>query len=204
MRLRTVILVLAGLLFLDLFVIVGVWIWKRSKPRPIAVQPAVASVSETNASEETESPMPQPAPSARFDSTPVVARGGATGVTIESPQEGQSVPRRFTASGRCGTLPAGHRLMLVVDSGRGVYSPKMPPLEVSNGRWSGTCNEFGAPVGGSFSLCVFQVSEHGLEQITQWHEESKVTGKYPPFRQGVPGGMSLARIKLRVASGGAK
>jgi hypothetical protein len=204
MRLRTVILILAGLLFLDLFVILGVWIWKRSKPLPFAAQPAVAVVGETSSTEESESPMPQPAPTARFDSTPVIASDVAPSVTIESPQESQSVPRRFTASGRCGTLPAGYRLMLVVDSGRGVYSPKMPPLEVSNGRWSGTCNEFGAPAGGSFSLCVFQVSEHGVEQITQWHEESKITGKYPPFRQGVPGGVSLARIKLRVASGGTK
>ena len=204
MRLRTVILLLAGLLFLDLFVIVGVWVWKRSKPLPVAVQPVVVVVSETNSTEETESPMPQPAPTARFDSTPVVARGGAAGVTIESPRAGQSMPRRFTASGRCGPVPAGHRLMLVVDSGRGVYSPKLPPVEVNEGRWSGACNEFGAPAGGAFSLCVFQVSEQGVEQIAQWHAEGKATGKYPPFRQGIPGGVSLARIPLRVATGGTK
>lgn len=204
MRLRTVILILAGLLVLDLFVILGVWIWKRSKPLPVTVQPAVAVVNEASPTEEPESPMPQPASTARFDSTPVVASGVATSVTIESPQAGQSVQRRFTVSGRCDSVPAGHRLMLVVDSGRGVYSPKLPPLEVSDGRWSGAANEFGAPAGGSFSLCVFQVSEHGVEQIAQWHAEGKATGKYPPFRQGIPDGVSLARIPLRVASGGTK
>ena len=204
MRLRTVILVLAALLFLDLVVILGVWVWKRSQPVPVVVQPAVVVVSETKPTEESESPMPQPAPTARFDSTPILVSGASANVTIESPQAGQSVPRRFTASGRCGPVPVGHRLMLVVDSGRGVYSPKMPPLEVNGDRWSGACNEFGAPAGGTFSVCVFQVSEQGVEQIAQWHEENKAAGKYPPFRQGVPGGVSLARIKLRVASGGAR
>ena len=89
--------------------------------------------------------------------------------------------------------------MLVVDSGGRVYSPKMPPLEGSGGQWSGTCNEFGAPAGGSFSLCIFQVSEQGVDQIAQWHAQSKATGKYPPFRETLPGGTELARIKLRVA-----
>jgi len=201
MRLRTVILLLAGLLFLDLFVILGVWVWKRGKPLRVPVQPAVAVASETSPNEAPESPMPQPAPTARFDSTPVVASGVAAGVTIESPQSGQSVPRRFTASGRCGPVPAGHRLMLAIDSGRGVYSPKLPPVAVNGDRWSGACNEFGAPMGGSFSLCVFQVTEQGLEEIAQWQAEGKATGKYPPFRQGIPGGVSLARIPLRVAGG---
>lgn len=94
--------------------------------------------------------------------------------------------------------------MLVVDSGRGVYSPKMPPLEASGGRWTGACNEFGAPAGGFFSLCVFQVSEEGIRQISRWHAEGKATGNYPPFRGEVPGGTTLARIQLRVAAGGTK
>ncbi len=199
MRLRTIILLLAGLLILDVVVILGVWVWKRSQSSLVAVQPAAAVISETAPTDESESPMPQPAPTARFDSTPVVISDVAMSVTIETPQEGQSVPRRFPASGRSDPLPSGHRLMLVIDSGRGVYSPKFPLLDVENGSWSGTGNDFGAPAGGSISLCVFLVSDEGVRQLTQWQAQGKATGKYPPFRQSVPGGVELKRIKLTIA-----
>ena len=196
MRLRTGILILAGLLFLDLVVILGVWVWKRSQPLPTA--PLVV-VKEVNPTDESESPMPQPAPTARYDSAPVVGSEGAPSVTIKSPQEGQSVPRRFPASGRCGPIPAGHRLMLVIDSGRRVYSPKFPLPDVAGGSWSGTGNDFGAPAGGHISLCLFLVSDEGVRQLTQWQAQGKATGKYPPFRQSVPGGVELKRIKLTIA-----
>ena len=89
--------------------------------------------------------------------------------------------------------------MLVIDSGRGVYSPKFPLPVVTGENWSGIGNDFGAPVGGSISLCVFAVTEEGVRQITQWHAQGKATGKWSPFRQGVPGGVELQRVKLTIA-----
>lgn len=123
-----------------------------------------------------------------------------TWVEFESPHDGEVVPRRFRVTGRCGPVPAGSQLMLVVDSGRGVFSPKLPPIVVDKETWSGIGNEFGAPDGGAFSLCVFVVSDEAVEKIAEWHAQGKATGKWPPFRGSVPGGVSLAKIKLRVGN----
>lgn len=124
----------------------------------------------------------------------------ATWAEIDSPHDGEAVPRRFRVTGRCGPVPTGSQLMLVVDSGRSVFSPKFPPIVVDKDTWSGAGNEFGAPSGGTFSLCVFAVSDEAVLKITEWHEQGKATGKWPPFRNSMPGGVPLAKIKLRVAN----
>lgn len=90
--------------------------------------------------------------------------------------------------------------MFVIDSGRAVFSPKFPLPVVEGESFSGTANDFGAPTGGSISLCVFAVTEEGVRQLAEWQAQGKATGKYPPFRQGVPGGVELKRVKLRIAS----
>jgi hypothetical protein len=199
MRPRTVILLLAGALVLGVLLVLGRWVWSYTTPGPVAAQPTVMVVNQPNPTGESENPRPQPAPTARAAPAPVSTDEFAPSVTIDYPQEGQSVPRRFEASGRCGPVPPGHRLMLVIDSGRGVYSPKLPLPEVEAGNWSGPCNDFGAPVGGHISLCVFLVSDDGVRQLAEWQAQGKATGKYPPFREGVPGGVELGRINLTIA-----
>lgn len=199
MRSRTILVALAGVLLANALIVLGAWIWFRESPAaaselPVAkieTTPLSAVEPEVSAVPQRSAPDPQ-----RVIRTPDANELWAA---IDAPREGESVPRRFQATGRFGTVPVGSRLMLVVDSGRGVYSPKMPPVSVNEHNWSGTVGEFGAPAGGNFFLCVFAVSDEGLQQIAAWHAQGRATGKYPPFRQGVPGGVPLARIKLRVA-----
>ena len=187
MRTRTIILGLAGVLLVNALIVVGVWLWFN---RDSASTTAVAT-------EPVQSPQLAASPASPTIPAPEI---GAAWAEIVSPVEGEAVPRRFAVSGRCGALPEGSRLMFVIDSGRGVFSPKFPLPAVEGEFFSGTANDFGAPVGGSISLCVFAVSDEGVRQLAEWQAQGKATGKYPPFRQGVPGGVELKRVKLRIAS----
>ena len=199
MRPRTIILGLAGVLFINALVVLGVWLWFN---RDSASTTTVAStVNSPNMAEAAAEPVQsvQSAASAASPSLPSPEIGAAW-AEIVSPLEGEAVPRRFAVSGRCGALPEGSRLMFVIDSGRGVYSPKFPLPTVEGESFSGTANDFGAPTGGHISLCVFAVTEQGVRQLAEWQAQGKATGKYPPFRQGVPGGVELKRVRLRIAS----
>jgi hypothetical protein len=202
MRPRTIILALAGVLLLNGLIVLGVWLWLNQNSA--ATDPAVKVATDASSREssviDVESDQPlRPAILLAAPSTPSPASGMAW-AEFDSPREGEAVSRRFRASGRCDSLPSGSRLMLVVDSGRSVFSPKLPPVTVDGENWSGSANEFGAPTGGSFSLCLFVVSEEAVAQFTEWHAQGRATGKYPPFRGTLPGGTMLTRIKLRVAS----
>jgi hypothetical protein len=202
MRPRTIILALAGVLLLNGLLVLGVWLWLNQDSA--ATGPAVKVATDASLREssviDVESDQPlRPAIPVAAPFTPSPASGMAW-AEFDSPREGEAVSRRFRASGRCDSLPSGSRLMLVVDSGQSVFSPKLPPVTVDGKNWSGSANEFGAPAGGNFSLCLFVVSEEAVAQFTEWHAQGRVTGKYPPFRGTLPGGTMLARIKLRVAS----
>jgi hypothetical protein len=198
MRARTVILILAAAVLFNALVVAGVWLWVNIKAANLAR--SSNRMSGTNpVNDPGASPSSEDSAATLDTSSLPVPDISAMSVEIDLPRDGDAVPRRFHASGRCGPVPPGNQLMLVVDSGRGVYSPKMPPLTVNGESWEGAGNEFGAPVGGSFSLCVFLVSDQGVQRISEWHAQNKAIGKYPPFRGAVPGGVSLARIQLRVA-----
>jgi hypothetical protein len=191
MRTRTVIMVMAGVLLVDFVAVIVALIWIRPprpvvQSRPFGMAPPMDVVVE-NVVEA------QPVAAA-----PSFVNPRVNWAQVALPTDGSYVPRRFQASGRCGPVAEGTRLMLVVDSGRGVFSPKMPPLNVQDGQWSGNVAEYGAPVGGQFSLCVFAVTEEAVGNIAEWQERGRQTGSYPPFRGAVPGGVELARIKLRV------
>ena len=201
MRPRTILLALAGVLFVNTLIVLGAWWWFQLPPSP---SPESAPSLPKAGPIATAEPIPEPV--RRAKPTAVVANPalpapsvGAMWAKIESPNDGDGVPRRFRATVRAGALPAGHRLLLVVDSGRSVFSPKLPMLAPLNEIWAGTVNEFGAPVGGNFSLCVFLVTEEGAQQFEQWHARGKATGQWAPFRGPLPGGVELTRIKLRVA-----
>lgn len=194
MRPRTIILILASVLILNALTILGVWVWSKAKTSV----PSETSILEA-ASPATEPVRPEISAN-EIGSSTFSAPDVRTWVEFDFPSDGQVVPRRFRVNGRCGPVPTGTQLMLVVDSGSGVFSPKLPPIVVDKDTWSGIGNEFGAPSGGTFSLCVFVVSDEAVEKITEWHEQGKATGKWPPFRGSVPGGVSLAKIKLRVAN----
>lgn len=199
MRTRTIILGLAGVLLVNALIVLGLWLWfNQDSASTLAVAPAAnAPSTEDVAALPVQSPqLAAPAASPTIPAPEI----GAAWAEILSPLEGEAVPRRFAVSGRCGALPEGSRLMFVIDSGRAVFSPKFPLPAVEGGDFSGTANDFGAPPGGSISLCVFAVTEEGVRQLTEWQARGKATGKYPPFRQGVPGGVELKRIKLRIAS----
>jgi hypothetical protein len=180
MRPRTIILILAGVLAINALTILGGWAWSKGRT-------STASSTQAAGAEKPRVPLP-------------AAEVAGLWAEFGTPRDGEAVPRRFRASGRCAPLPVGTHLVLVVDSGKEVFSPKLPPPAVEGETWSGNANEFGAPNGGNFSLCIFAVSTEALEQITQWHEQGKATGKWPPFRGIVPGTAPLAKIKLRVAS----
>jgi hypothetical protein len=199
MRLRTVIAILVGVVLINAVTVLGVWLWLGAKaPKARTVQ---------NAGEQTNSladPVIVEAAPAQLVPQPSISsvdplNAGTAWAEITSPVEGAAVPRRFPATGRCGSLPAGSSLMLVIDSGRSVYSPKFPLPTVTGETWSGMGNDFGAPVGGSISLCIFAVSDEGVKQLAEWQARGKATGKYPPFRGGVPGGVELARTRLFIA-----
>ena len=201
LRARKFIFWLAVVLFLSAAG-VALWLWFRSTP---AHAPAAQGTNEESSRgvESVDVPAAQNERSrARSPIIPMTEPlpAGEAWATIDTPGEGEAVPRTFHTTGRCGSLPAGSHLILVVQTGR-VVSPKMPPVDISGENWAGTCKEYGAPSGGAFTLCVFIVSEDGLQEIAAWHAQGKATGKYPPFR-AVPGGALLAKIKLRVATAG--
>ena len=200
MRPRTIILILAGVLFLNVLTVLGVWVWSKVKASRAQTSSIHAETNFVEAANLAVAPLrPDNSSPETASSTFSVPDVSATWVEIDFPSDGQVVPRRFRVTGRCGPVPAGSQLMLVVDSGRGVFSPKLPPIIVDKETWSGTGNEFGTPNGGNFSLCVFAVSDEAVEKIAEWHEHGKATGKWPPFRGSLPGGVLLAKIKLRVA-----
>lgn len=198
MRPRTIILGLAGVLLVNALIVLGVWLWfNQDSTSTLVVTPAVNSPSTDVAPLPVQSPQLVASPASPSIPVPEI---GAAWAEMVSPLEGEAVPRRFAVRGRCGALPEGSRLMFVIDSGRAVYSPKFPLPVVEGENFTGTANDFGAPVGGSISLCVFAVTEEGVRQLAEWQAQGKATGKYPPFRQGVPGGVELKRVKLRIAS----
>src|SRR5437899_1427188 len=100
----------------------------------------------------------------------------------------------------CKCPPSPGRRCPPAASGR-VFSPQMPPVDSAGQDWAGTCNEYGVPAGAAFTLCLFVVSEEGLQEVARWHAQGKATGRYPPFAT-VPGGALLAKIPLRVAKRG--
>lgn len=199
MRPRTIILGLAGVLLVNALVVLGVWLWlNQHSASTLSVTLAAASPAMEDAAPP---PVQSPQRGAQIATAAILASPiGAAWAELVSPLEGEAVARRFAVRGRCGALPEGSRLMFVIDSGRAVFSPKFPLPTVEGGNFSGLANDFGAPTGGSISLCVFVVTEEGVRQLAEWQAEGKATGKYPPFRQGVPGGVELQRIKLRIAS----
>jgi hypothetical protein len=205
MRLRTVILALGGVLIVNMLIVAGVWWWGRQETETASAIPFIAEDSSDASSENPPAIWVEPRPVA---DTPAVAvtparpepAPGADRAAFSTPRDGDSVERRFSASGSCASLPPRTQLMLVVDSGSRVFSPKLPPLTVNNGQWSGSVNEFGRPSGGSFSLCLYAVSDEAVAEFTTWHAQGKATGRYPPFRGTLPGSTELARIKLRVSS----
>jgi len=182
MRGRTVILILTACLIADAVIVIGVWSFTRNRTSNDAVSAAG----------------PRPIVEATYVDSPAREPSVAPELTavIDSPADGESVPRRFQASGRCSAVPPTHRLLLAVQTGR-VFSPKMPPVTVDGENWSSAVGEFGVAAGGAFTLCLFQVPEAELAQIAQWHAQGKATGKYPPYRE-VPGGVLLAKVNLRV------
>jgi hypothetical protein len=200
MRPRTIVLILAAVLFLNALTILGVWAWSKAQASRAQTSSVQSELSPAEATNITSDALPENSRAEIARSTFPVPEVSATWAEFDSPHDGEVVPRRFRVAGRCGPVPAGSQLMLVVDSGRGVFSPKLPPVAVDKDTWSGVGNEFGAPGGGTFSLCLFAVSDEAVEKITEWHEHGTATGKWPPFRGRVPGGVALARIKLRVAS----
>jgi len=119
-------------------------------------------------------------------------------VTFDTPQENESVPRTFQVSGHCSQVPPGQHLVLAIQTGK-VFSPKWPPIQVQGDAWSGRAMEYGVRSGGSFTLCVFEVTDAGLEEISLWDAEGVKTRRWPPFRE-IPGGTLLNSIKLRVAA----
>jgi hypothetical protein len=203
MRPRAIIFGLAGVLLVNALIVLGVWLWLNQHSTAtratvkVTTDASLREISVIDVELEDQSLRPVIPVAAPFTPSPA---SGMAWAEFDSPREGEAVSRRFRASGRCDSLPSGSRLMLVVDSGRSVFSPKLPPVTVDGKNWSGSANEFGAPTGGSFSLCLFVVSEEAVAQFTEWHIQGRATGKYPPFRGTLPGGTMLARIKLRVAS----
>lgn len=182
MKTRTVILIFGGVLFLNVLIALGFFLWVKVSSG--AAQARKAETRSSNAFSPTDFSVP--------DAT-------AAWAEFDSPQDGEAVERKFPVSGRCRSLPPGSRLMLVVDSGNNIYSPKLPPLTVEGESWHGKGNEYGVPRGGKFSACLFVVSEEGFERISEWQAQGKATGKWPPFRGGVPGAVELTRVPLRVA-----
>jgi len=134
---------------------------------------------------------------AGFNAVPVPATGPVGQWTIDSPEENASVPRRFQAAGRCGSLAAGSHVILVVQTGR-VLSPKIPPVNIEADNWSGPCNEFGVAPGGGFTLCLYAIPGPTLQEISEWHANGAATGSFPPFRM-LSGGTLLAKVNLYVA-----
>src|SRR5436190_16290118 len=127
MRTRTIILVLAAVLLINGVVVLGVWVWSRG---------AAANLSRSSkGNKSTSLPVPD---------LPVPEAAGAW-AEIESPREGEAVQRRFRVSGRCGSMPSGSRLLFVIDSGNDVYSPKLPPANVTGETFEGGANEYGVP-----------------------------------------------------------
>ena len=198
MRPRTIIMALAGVLFVNTLIVLGA-LWWAHEPQP------AGAVAQVSVSDPKPPAPPNRAPALKETVTVAAPKApptaGATATSawasIDSPTDWASVPRNFSATGRCGALPPGQQLILVVQTGR-VYSPKVPSAVIDNGKWTGSCREYGVLAGGNFTLCVFMVSEEGLAEIGRWHAEGKATGHYPPYRD-VPGGECLARLTLRVA-----
>jgi hypothetical protein len=201
---RGIVLVLIGLLMAMAVLIVALLQFTHREPRghgttraqtastnvPAATAPASAAVPAP----ETPT-QPAPAPAAVGPNPPEGAPLAA--VTIDTPQENESVPRMFQVKGHCSQVPPGQHLLLVIQTGR-VFSPKWPPIEVKGDSWTGRAMEYGVRAGGSFTLCVFEVNDAGLEEISRWDAEGVKSRRWPPFRE-IPGGTLLTSMKLRVA-----
>src|ERR1043166_8797735 len=119
-------------------------------------------------------------------------------VTIDNPQENESVPRTFQVSGHCSRVPRGKHLVMAIQTGS-VFSPKWPPVQVQGDTWTGRAMEYGVRSGGTFTLCVFEVTDAGLEDFFVWDAEAVKPRRWPPFGE-IPGGTLLTSIKLRVAT----
>lgn len=193
MRPRTIILALVILVLFNGLIVFGVWLRFQFVTDGTSKELAASSTTQ-----ESRSSVSSVRASPSF---PALRPASTTGAWAEigSLQEGQSVPRKFTVSGRCGNIPDGNHLMLIVDNGPRVYSPKLPAAIVNGENWTAIVGEYGVPAGGTFYLCAFAISEEGFQQIVQWHAQGRTTGKWSPFRNEVPGGELLARIRLRVS-----
>lgn len=162
---------------------------------PARRTPTVAlSVQTTNVSPKAAPPVSEAAAPAKAS---LPEAGPLTQITFDSPQENESVPRRFEVIGHCGPVAPGQHLLLAIQTGS-VFSPKWPPIQVEGNTWKGRAMEYGVRSGGAFTLCVFQVDDAGVDEITRWDAEGLKTRRWPPFRE-IPGGTLLTSMKLRVA-----
>jgi len=198
---RGIVLVLIGLLMAMALLIVALLQFTHREPRGHSTTHAQTASTNVPAA-AAPSPAAVPTPEA----PPVAAPAGAgtnspegasvAAVTIDTPQENDSVARMFQVKGHCSQVPSGQHLLLAIQTGR-VFSPKWPPIEVNADSWTGRAMEYGVRAGGSFTLCVFAVNDAGLEEISRWDAEGVKTRRWPPFRE-IPGGTLLTSMKLRV------
>jgi hypothetical protein len=199
---RGIVLGLFGLLMAMAILILA--LMRFGERRQPARAPANAIPTQSTATNRNPSPVGTPgslsvtnAPSA---SAPIGANPEGMPlpeITFDTPQENEAVPRTFQVSGHCSRIPPEQHLILAIQTGK-VFSPKWPPMAVQGDTWSGRAMEYGVRTGGSFTLCVFQVTDAGLEEISIWDAEGVKTRRWPPFRE-IPGGTLLGSIKLTVA-----
>jgi hypothetical protein len=190
---RGIVLVLIGLLMAMALLIVALLQFTHREPRAHSTLsvPTTSSNAAAAVVPATAVPIPAPVGTNPPEGAPIAA------VTIDSPEENESVPRMFEVKGHCSQVPSGQHLLLAIQTGR-VFSPKWPPIEVGGDSWTGRAMEYGVRAGGSFTLCVFAVNDAGLEEISRWDAEGVKTRRWPPFRE-IPGGTLLTSMKLRVA-----
>ena len=197
----TKLVIAIGLLLILLAgLIISVLVGYPARRNPIAAIPVQTTNSEP-AKAGTTNISPKPAPpesGAVAPAKPSLPEGAAlTQITFDSPQENESVPRTFQVSGHCGPVAPGQHLLLAIQTGN-VFSPKWPPIKVDGDTWTGRAMEYGVRSGGAFTLCVFQVDDAGVDEISRWDAEGLKTRRWPPFRE-IPGGTLLTSMNLRVA-----
>ena len=190
---RGIVLALVGLLMAMAILILALLQFKHHEPRAAS---ATNEQRTTNNEPRTTDTPPVaatvPIGTNPPEGTPLVE------VTIDTPQENEAVPRTFQVTGHCSRVPQGKHLILAIQTGK-VFSPKWPPIQVQGDTWTGRAMEYGVRAGGSFTLCVFEVTDAGLEEISLWDAEGVKTRRWPPFRE-IPGGTLLTSMKLSVAT----
>jgi hypothetical protein len=116
---------------------------------------------------------------------------------INSPKNGDRVPRLFRAEGTIDSLPAGQHLLLVVQVG-GLMWPK-GKVQVNHTSWISEVYEGGTPPNGDFTLALYLVRDKGYDEIAAWLERGRLTGDYPGLGH-IKDGIKLHSIKLRLES----